>query len=94
MNFGNLDISNLSFDIVIKRYDEVVEVKQQNDYAKLCEMILDLETLMVWERNKPENLENLVMAEYVQSHRQWKGRVNATTRPIEERLDKVKKILC
>ena len=85
----SLLMMNLLIGIISEKLAEVLENRVRNDYAELCDMIQDLELLMVWNRDKVCEPFHLVWAHYLQNHDEdeWQGRVQATTQPIVEQID-------
>jgi len=84
---------NLIIGILSEKLGEVLDNRERNNYAQLCVLLLEIEGFMAPLTEETDEPFFLVYAEYNEKHVEWKGRVNATTDPIQRKLDIIAKAI-
>jgi hypothetical protein len=54
--------------VVVSNYEQVARSMDQQQYLQMCEIIIEQETFMVWNKNKKHKEKNLVFTEMSESH--------------------------
>ena len=55
---------NLLIGIISEKLADVLENREVNNYAQLCEILLFMESLMLWKRKDQGTYQHLVYVEY------------------------------
>lgn len=56
-------LMTLLIAVVLSNYEQVARTMEQQQYAQMCEIIIEQETFMIWNKNKNNQDVNLVFAE-------------------------------
>jgi hypothetical protein len=83
----SLLMMNLLIGIISEKLGEVLSSQEKTNYSNLCDMVLELELLMFWNRQKDPEKQHIIWAQYVQEKEgAWHGATQATIKPIETHL--------
>ena len=74
---------NLLIGIISEKLSELLDSREQNAFYELCQLMYDLENLLVWREGRAEGQKvpssHFLWADYQLEATPWEGRIKATT---------------